>query len=101
MDTVQDVSEMDTVTFGEISNSLVIGDETSANSVVATPDSEERCGAEDICGVCEIRVGFTNIGAVNVCETCHNYFHSVGKCFGEEVSCVDGSNKCNFESLDT
>jgi len=100
-DTVQEVSEMDTVTFGDISNSQVIGDETSSNSVVATPDSEERSGAEEICCVCEIRVSFTNIGAVSVCETCNNFFHAVGKCFGEDISCVDGSSKCKFGSIDT
>ena len=41
-DTVQEVSEMDTVTVGDMTNnSLVIDDEQSANSVAATSDSEE------------------------------------------------------------
>ena len=32
-----------------------------------------------------------------VCESCSNYCSSVG----EDVTCVDGLNSCNFASLDT
>jgi len=101
-DTAQEVSEMDTVTVGDMTNnSLVIDDEQSANSVAATPDSEELSGAEEICSVCEVRVGLVSISSVLVCESCSNYFNSVGSCVGEDITCLDGLNSCNFASLDT
>ena len=66
-DTAQEVSEMNNITVGDmINNSLVIDDEQSANSVAETPDSEEISGAEEICCVCEVRVGVVSISAVLV-----------------------------------
>lgn len=101
VDTAQEVSEMDTVTFGDMSNNSIVIDEPSTNSVVATPDSEERSGAEEICCICEVRIGLINISAVIVCESCNNFFQSVGNSVGEDISCVEGLNKCSFVSLDT
>ena len=98
-DTAQVVSEMDTIE-GDVSfNSLVIGYE---KSVVATPDSELLSGEEEICCVCEVRIGLVNICAVVVCKSCGNYFNSIGSSSnGEDISCVDGLYCCKFVSLDS
>jgi hypothetical protein len=70
-------------------NSLVIDDEQSASSVAATSVSEELSGAEEICCVCKVIVGLISISAVLVCESCSNYFNSIG----EDITCVDGLNR--------
>ena len=75
----------------------MIDDEQSGNSVAATSVSEELPGAEDIRCVCEV----ISISAVLVCESCSNYFNSVGSSVGEDITCVDGLNSCNSCSLDT
>ena len=80
-DTAQVVSEMDT-TEGDVSfNSLVIG---YKKSVVATPDSELLSGEEEICCVCEVRIGLVNICAVVVCKSCGNYLNSIGSSSNDE-----------------
>ena len=74
----------------------MIDDEQSATS-----DSEELSGAEEIRCVFEVIVGLVSISAVLVCESCSNYFNSVGSSVGEDITCVDGLNSCNSGSLDT
>ena len=76
----------------------MIDDEQSANNVAATSVSEEQSGAEEIRCVCEVMVGLIS-SAVLVCESCSNYFNSVGSSVGEDITCVDGLNSRN--SLDT
>ena len=51
--------------------------------------------------VCEVMVGLVSMSAVLVCESFSNYFNSVGSSVGEDITCVDGLNSCNFASLDT
>ena len=69
--------------------------------MAATSDSEKLSGAEEIRCVCEVMIGLVSISAVLVCESCSNYFNSVGSSVGEDITCVDGLNSCNFASLDT
>eukprot|EP00092_Neocalanus_flemingeri_P024704 GFUD01026793.1.p1 GENE.GFUD01026793.1~~GFUD01026793.1.p1 ORF type:complete len:668 (-),score=194.26 GFUD01026793.1:41-2044(-) len=101
-DTAQEISEMDTVTAGDMSNSsLVTSDDISINSVVvAAPHGVERSVAENVCSVCEVRVGVNNVSGSSVCECCNTFLKDVGSCVGEEVSCVTGLNSCDFVSLD-
>ena len=78
VDKAQEVSKMDSVTVGDVTNnSTVIDDERTVNSVAATPDSEELSVAEEICCDCEVRLGQVSIGAILLCESCRNYCSSV------------------------
>ena len=74
-------------------------DEQSANSVAATSDSEELSGAEEIRCVCEVMVGLVSISAVLVCETCSNYFNSVGSSVGEDILVLMDSTAVAFPIL--
>jgi len=96
----QEINEMSMVTEGDMSNNSVVTADDISISVVATPDSEEKTEAEDICCVCEMRVGVTSVNGASLCEKCDSFFRDIWATVGDDVSCVSGLNNCDFISLD-